>query len=230
MQQTQRSLGMLLLLLAMMILAAWSNFAWVKKGSVLDQPIQDPDNKFVQMMRKVENAKIELSNNVYFYFRTKKVTKEALLSLMQFSEKAEKFFDEHNVEVGIASLSTLTNYHRADDKIAPFVTREDLERQDFDVEKWYEQVANRRTVKNKLMGRIKDEHDYFMVTVLPPQGFPEADMFQLVHSLLKGEYIPDWKFYGLKTCQLNLWQLLKQADSKNLVLISQVDFNTKYGI
>ena len=203
MQQTQRSLGMLLLLLAMMILAAWSNFAWVKKGSVLDQPIQDPDNKFVQMMRKVENAKIELSNNVYFYFRTKKVTKEALLSLMQFSEKAEKFFDEHNVEVGIASLSTLTNYHRADDKIAPFVTREDLERQDFDVEKWYEQVANRRTVKNKLMGRIKDEHDYFMVTVLPPQGFPEADMFQLVHSFLKGEYIPYWKFYFEPETQVN---------------------------
>jgi len=184
--KVQRSSLLLSALFVLIAASIWSNIFWTQKGSVLDHPILDPNNKFVKMEQEVRDAKISLSNRVSFYFSTPKVSKEALLDLIEFCEKSERFFDERNVEVGVAGLPTLIDNQRPDDAIEHFITRKDLSRENFYIDAWYERLANIREVKGKLMGRIDGEYDYFTVVFLPPQDFPETEMYRLVKSFLQG--------------------------------------------
>ena len=178
--------------LLLTIIALWSNIALVHKGSVLDQPLMDASNRYVQMTKEVESSKIDFGRVVYFFIRVPKVSYQNLRALVQFSEHLQAYFDERNIDVGVASLSTLLDYQG--ETLEPFITRRLLDDPQFGAEAWFEAVHNRLEVRGTLMGRT-EAYDFYMVALFPPQGFPELEMYRLVKSFLAGRELSYFSLY-----------------------------------
>ncbi|MCX5886360.1 MAG: hypothetical protein NT096_10700 [Proteobacteria bacterium] len=153
----------------------------------------DKNNSFVRMEREVLDSEIDFSNGVYFYIRVPRVSRENLICLVQFCEKADRYFKGKNIEVGIASLSTAIDYAR--DDLGKFISRKELNDPSFDIDAWHQRICARREVNKKLIGRIEGEYDYYIVSIFPPEGFDEFEMFRLVQSWLKNRDLSWWELY-----------------------------------
>lgn len=185
----------------------------------MDEPFMDKNNKFVRMEKDVFASDIDLSIGVYLYIRVPRVNHDNLIGLIQICDNAKEYFRSKNIEVGISSLSTMTDY--ATDNLDKFVSKERLIKEDFD--EWYSKVSNRKEVKGKLMGRIEGEYDYFIVSMFPEQGFNEYSMYKLVKSWLEGRTVPFWELYFVPQININPSLFEIEIGEKKTIVDMEID-------
>jgi len=186
------------LVLVIFVSLSVSGFWITKKGSVVDYPIRNENNKWMAAEKAVKDSSINFSSPAFIYMRCyPHITRNHLLALIQFQERIEKFFVDKGLgdKFFILSLANAANYWKTDDAGGSFITQQMLNDSSFDVRAWVEKTLLRIDVNGGLAGEVSGEYEYFFVSIFPEQDFPELEMYRLTRAFLKGKDLSIWELY-----------------------------------
>ncbi len=207
--------------LLLFIGALYANWSLVRIKDVLYEPLMDTSNPYYIMTKIVEKSGIDFGRKIPIYIRVPRVSKENLTAVIAFTKNAENFFQAHNADVGVSSISVPYNYHG--DVLEPFITNRQLEQQGFNPDTWYTNTIQLKEVAGILVGRIPGEYDFYIVTFEPTQGFDEIEMYRLVKSFLKGEWLTLLDLYISPETEINVKHQTVLVDDVPTVIPFEID-------
>lgn len=193
---------------------------WVKTCSVTDNALLNKENKFMRMGKEVLDSDLDLSTGVYLYIKVPQVNRDNLLCLIHLCESAERYFHRIGLEVGVSSLSTTIDY--VTENLDTFVSRDRLNAEPFD--DWYKKVSARKEVKGKLMGRLEGEYDYFIVSLLPPEGYSENEMYRHIKRWLENREVRAYELYLNPEIRINPAIFTVEIDGKAKPVVMDINF------
>jgi hypothetical protein len=194
----------------MAAISVWSSLLWTQTISLIDHSIRDENNEMVLGEKAALESPINHSNPLVINVKMRNISKKNLLAVINVSERLKRFYADRGIEIDVASLATITDYKG--ETLDKFISISKITDPDFYPLKWYEENADRLTLRNIFLGKVED-YFYTSIIIFPEQGADEMEIAR-TFLLFKAGW-SDYKFDWLKNVSSWNWENLKRYFALN---------------